>query len=248
MLKSTFTVLVFLGILSLLSGCSNSDDAQLCDSSLAVTLPNNICLVLEHEQLAETHREIIENKIRSGINTITSLMPIDNLSIRIIENPQLVIAEIGIGGYNPDEQEVILAIDANFNDLDNTLEENLIAQLAHEIHHAKRRRFVGYGNTLLQAAVSEGLADHFSIEVAGIDPPPWAVAITGDELQNWIDSASNSWSQPYNHSAWFVGTDPNIPRWTGYSIGFHLVKNYLFSYPERSPSNLYDEPASSFEL
>lgn len=247
MCKNSLIALIILGILILKSGCSTSDDDQLCDTLSIVSSTDNICLVIEHNGLSNAHIDIIENKVSSGISAINSLMPINDLRVRIVENPQLVIPGIGIGGYNPDEQEVILAIDANFNDLDATLEENLIPQLAHEIHHAKRRRSVGYGNTLLQAVVSEGLADHFSIELTGVTPPPWTIALTNDELQNWIETASNSWNQSYNHSAWFLGADPNIPRWTGYSIGFEIVKNYLLSNPDRLPSNLHNESASSFE-
>ena len=247
MSQNSLIALIFLGISILNSGCSKSDDDKPCDTLPIISSTNNICLTIEHTRLSNAHRDIIESKVSSGLSSINSLIPINDLRISIVDNPQLVIPEIGIGGYNPDEHEVILAIDVNFSNLDSTLEENLIAILAHEIHHAKRRRSVGYGNTLLQAVVSEGLADHFSIELTGIEPPPWSIALTNDELQNWIDAAGNSWSQPYNHGAWFLGTDPNIPRWTGYSIGFELVKNYLLNNPGRLPSNLHNEQASSFE-
>ncbi len=203
---------------------------------------------MEHGKLNASQVELIEQMIKSGIDVILNLMPVDDIKIRIVDNPALVIPEIGMGGYNPNPNEVILSVNADFVDLENTLEQHFIPQLAHEIHHAKRRRSVGYGNTLLQAVVSEGLADHFSIEVSAIAPPPWSVALSGDELQNWINEAGNSWNQqPYNHSAWFVGTSPDIPRWAGYSIGFELVKNFLSDNPNRSPSDLHNEPASSFE-
>ena len=247
MFRKPLIAFLILGTLSFKFGCSKSEDNQICDSLSMLLSANNICLTFEHNGLTNKQKNKIEAKISTGITNIDNLMSIDNLSIRIVDNPQLVISEIGIGGYNPNTQEVILAIDANFNDLDRTLEENLIPQLAHEVHHAKRRRSVGYGNTLLQAAVSEGLADHFSIEVTGINPPPWAVALTGTELQSWVDTASNTWNESsYDHNAWFLGTDQNIPKWAGYSIGFELVKNYLTDNPDKTPSNLHNEPANSF--
>ena len=182
-----------------------------------------------------------------GIADITHLMPINNLQIRVVNNPNYVIPEIGMGGFNPNPNEVILSINAGYPDLDNVLETYLIPLLAHEVHHAKRRRSVGYGNTLLQAIVSEGLADHFSMEVSGIDPPPWSIALTDKQLQEWIEEASKSWHQSYNHRDWFGGANPNIPRWTGYSIGFYLVSNYLAKNPNKSASELHNEPARSFE-
>ncbi len=239
-------VSILFGVMIVCAGCSKSNDFQACGSTAVISFADNVCLSVEHDQLSDLHRDLIEEKATSGLKSIKSLMPVNDLKIRIVNDPFLVIPEIGMGGYNPDPNEVILSIKADFPELDNTLELHFIAQLAHEIHHAKRRRSVGYGNTLIQAVVSEGLADHFSIEVSGISPPPWSVALSGDVLQNWIDEASNSWNQPYNHSDWFVGTNPDIPRWTGYSIGFELVRNYLSENPDRMPSNLHNEPASSF--
>ncbi len=246
MVYNPLSVSILLGLSVLFSGCSKSDEAQPCDALIG-SAEDNICLSLEHDRLTEAQNKLIVNEVRQGIAAIKSLMPINDLRIRIVDDPQGVIPEIGMGGYNPNAQELILYVDADYNDLEEALQEHLIPQLAHEVHHAKRRRSVGYGNTLLQAAVSEGLADHFSMEVSGISPPPWSVALTGEELEAWTVTARKSWYQTYNHRAWFLGTDPNIPRWTGYSIGFELVRNYLSSHPDRSPSDLHDEPASSFD-
>lgn len=231
MYRNGIIVLISLWVINVFSSCSNSDDFQPCDSSSLISKADNICLSFEHSQLSDLFRELIEKESTIGIGTISSLMPINDLQIRIVDDPLLVIPEIGMGGYNPNQHEVILSINADFPDLDNSLAQHFIPLLAHEIHHAKRRRSVSYGNTLLQAVVSEGLADHFSIEVSRIIPPPWSIALSGSELQSWIDKASNSWNQPYNHSDWFFGTSPDIPRWAGYSIGFELVKNYLSDNP-----------------
>ncbi len=234
-------------ILLLASNCSKSEETQPCDSASTILSDDGVCLKMEHTGLLKEHQDQIEAIIAAGVAAIDELMPIDQLQIRVVENTNLVIPEIGMGGYNPLTEEVIIANDASYPDLEKALDENLLAILAHEVHHAKRRRSVGYGNTLFQAAVSEGLADHFSMEVAGVAAPLWAVALTGVELQQWTEKASQSWNQPtYDHFAWFVGADPNIPRWAGYSIGFDLVKSYLSENPHKLPSRLHDEPASSF--
>lgn len=246
MKENIYINLILWGLIMLNSGCSKSDDFQSCDSSSIVSSSDNICLAVEHGELSNSQQALIEAKVISGLKSISQLMSINDLRIRIVENQQLVIPEIGIGGFNPDAHEVIVAINTDYQDLESTLEKNFISILAHEIHHAKRRRSVGYGKTLLEGMISEGLADHFSIEVTGIQPPPWSLALGNSELQNWIETASNSWNESYNHAAWFLGADPNIPKWTGYSIGFELVKNYLVRNPDRLPSNLHDEPAISF--
>lgn len=95
--------------------------------------------------------------------------------------------------------------------------------------------------------ISEGLADHFSIEVYGIDPPIWSLALTGTDLEEWMDTASQTWlNTPYDHAAWFLGTSSSVPRWAGYAIGYKIVKDYLEANPGVKPSDLFGEPALSF--
>ncbi len=234
-------------LLFLLIGCEKSDEASPC-ASYPVIHNENICLSVEHDKLTEEEVEMLEASTLAAVIRIDRVLSIDDLVIRFVENAQLVIPEIGIGGFNPNESEVIIALDVKVNDLETTLVAELLPMLAHEIHHAMRRRIVGYGSTLLQAAVSEGLADHFSIEITGMNPPLWSRAIAGADLNQWIRTASTDWNdRSYSHDAWFRGTDPNIPRWAGYSIGFKLVQDYLLNNPQRLPSNLVGEPASSFE-
>jgi uncharacterized protein YjaZ len=91
------------------------------------------------------------------------------------------------------------------------------------------------------------LSDHFNIELTGIAPPAWTIALINEELKNWIEATSNSWDQSYNHSAWFLGTDSIIPKWAGYSIGFELAQRYLLSSSDRLPSILHNKPASNFK-
>lgn len=246
-MKKLLFLSIALTICLLCSTCTKPEEIQSCEASYTLLAENRICMEIEHADLSVEQISSIEEIMTRGITSIHALMPIDSLLVRIVDNPSMIIPEIGIGGFNPDEQEVIIAIDVGFNAIDQSLEEELIPMLAHEIHHAKRRRSVGYGHTLLEASVSEGLADHFSIEVTGIEPPLWSVALAEAELQAWTDTASTTWNQPgYDHYAWFFGTDQRIPRWAGYSIGFELVNRYVSTHPTARASLLHNEPANSF--
>lgn len=243
MLKRFFVLLLAACPLCLHS-CSSSEELSGCNP---VAGRSDICLVFDNDPALSEHKTLIQEIVTDAFEAINAKMPIDNLTIEIVANPRQAIPEIGLGGFNPSTDKVIISIDPDFANLAASLKKELGAQLAHEIHHAKRRRSVGYGNTLLQALVSEGLADHFSIEVFGIDPPLWSVALTEEEVQQWIEMAMQSWNETgYDHSKWFFGTTTEVPRWAGYSIGYGLVKNYLEENPNRKPSNLHNEPASSF--
>jgi uncharacterized protein YjaZ len=247
LLRKLVQAFIFMGMLHLHNGCSDDGGTQACGSASALVYGNAVCLSFENARLSAAQKKTIEEKTIEGLQEINKRLPVDNLQIRIVDDANLVIPEIGMGGFNPNPNEVLISIDASYESIKTSLGVNFIPQLAHEIHHAKRRRSVGYGNTLFQAVVSEGLADHFSIEIAGINPPPWSLALQNDDLPAWIETAGMSWDEPsYDHDAWFVGTDPEIPRWAGYAIGFELVKNYLSQHPGALASTLWDEPATSF--
>ena len=248
MLRRLLWASILLVFLFAQCGCTQDDGSRACGHESALVSGNAVCLSLEHTGLSEAQKGKIREMVVTALGEINKVLPIDNLQIRILDNSNLVIPEIGMGGFNPNPNEVIIAIDAAYESIDSSLEVNLIPQLAHEIHHAKRRRSVGYGNTLLEAMVSEGLADHFSIELVGIDPPPWSVALQNQALQEWTQKASISWNEPsYDHDSWFYGTGTNIPRWAGYAIGFELVRIYLSEHPGIHPSALWDAPATAFQ-
>ena len=97
MFKRIFFDLILLGLVALAFGCSKSDDFQACDASSSIHLDDNICLSFEHGQLSQTQRQLIENLTISGIALITNLMPINDLHIRIVNNPNLVIPKLAWG-------------------------------------------------------------------------------------------------------------------------------------------------------
>lgn len=225
--------------------CSSSESQDFCDEEI---LPGAaVCLDFDNDERLVEYEQSIELAIREILPKINMLLPIKNIQIRVSVNPSGTIPELGIGGFNPNSAEVQLWIDPDFANLQESISKDLGPMLAHELHHAIRRKSVGYGSTLLEAMVSEGLADHFSIEVTAYDIPPWDRALSEVELEAWINSASESWNNgSYDHDKWFYGTDPEIPRWAGYSIGFKLVGSYISSHPGSKASELHSNLAASF--
>lgn len=123
-----------------------------------------------------------------------------------------------------------------------TLERWLPATLAHEMHHSRRITVgVGYGTTLGEAMVTEGLAEAF-VDEAFPDAPvrPWGHSLKPDEhTRVWESLRANLWS-PYGsteHVRWFFG-GVGVPRWTGYTVGYRLGAGYLEAHPDKKPSQL----------
>ena len=87
----------------------------------------------------------------------------------------------------------------------------------------------GYGTTLGEALVSEGLAQCFE-EQMGCATPNYATAVRGSALKALADMArSELWADSYDHPKWFYGsrTDARFPWSGGYSLGYVIVKRWL---------------------
>lgn len=193
---------------------------------------------------------IIEKTCEEAENKITKLIQVRNVDIVILDNPFATIPEIGVGGHTYSPHIVIVSLDPLFSNLQSTLYIELFDTLAHELHHAARWQAIGYGENLLEAIVSEGLADHFAIEVTGRkDTRFWDKALTKKQAVSLIKKAETEYSNKnYNHDAWFFGSkDKTIPRWTAYTLGFQLVENYLKNNLGSKASTLYNVDATKFK-
>lgn len=235
------------GALLVVAGCSDSpsspDGPELAN---AIALEGGSSLVFQDSGQLDPYRARVEQTVRESVAVVRTLIPVDGVTIVISSGTSLVIPEIGIGG-RADDTMVRMMLNPSSPALASSLESaELFALMAHELHHVARFRTVGYGSNLLGALVSEGLADQFSIEVAGIDPPLWSTALSGETLETWSARAREEWfSDDYNHNRWFLGIG-DVPRWAGYAIGFRMTSEFLEANPSRRASDLHDEPASSF--
>jgi len=190
----------------------------------------------------------IEKNAYLAVKKIRSKIPVTGVDIVFYHNPAGVIPELGIGGYSPNANTVFISLDPNFKNFHQTIDVQVERILAHELHHCLRWRKVGYGKTLLEALITEGLADHFEIEVTGKSPQPWDRALDGNRIEKYLDLAKPEFNHKnYDHHAWFYGSKTkSIPRWTGYTLGFHLVGKYLQNNPSKRPSRLCAAAAEEF--
>jgi uncharacterized protein YjaZ len=110
----------------------------------------------------------------------------------------------------------------------------LTRTLSHEVDHSVR--FLagpGFGQTLLQQIISEGISSVFD-EAAFPGPPnPWDRAIsTGQECALWR-KATPQLDSPGLYDLWMFGGN-GVPHWTGFTIGYDIVKDYRDRHPQVS--------------
>lgn len=157
------------------------------------------------------------------------LMLLPSLDV-VVKSGTYVISEKGHSGYCPESGVVYITVDPENPAFCKNDAQSIERMFAHELHHAARWAGPGYGFTLGEAIVSEGLAGHFSLEIFGGMPEPWE-SLNLDEVQPHLLQLHENWNRTdYDHNAWFYGTS-HLPRWLGYTAGFNLVSSYLLADP-----------------
>lgn len=149
-----------------------------------------------------------------------------------------VIPDWGMRGTAPAPGVIELAL--NPARLDHAL---VVRTLVHEFHHLIRWDGPGYGRSLGEALVSEGLAGHFVLQVLGGRPDPWDATVPSSGLTRRV---IKEWSRlDYNHGEWFFGKG-DIRKWSGYGFGHKLVAEFMARHPGKDPVTLAHRKADNF--
>jgi Predicted Zn-dependent protease (DUF2268) len=241
-MRAVQTMAVQAAALAVLVGCGGGGSPSSPDPGR----PNEIRLSDPAGQLT-TQEPAIRELASSALDRVNAVLPLTGVTITVIADGGRAIGGYGLGGRTLSAAEVEIYLDPGFPNLAQLLPERLPPLVAHELHHARRFRGPGYGRTLLEAMISEGLADHFSIELMAAPVPPWSDAFPREDTDRYLDLARPEFdSGSYDHDRWFFDPSPSIPRWTGYTLGFRLVEAYQAAHGEASAAALVDTPAAAF--
>ena len=155
------------------------------------------------------------------------------------------IPGFGIAGHCFRPRCITLTFDPDDMAFAAAVERGEVARLfGHELHHALRWESVGYGATLGEALVSEGMADWFEQSLLMVDEPqPWCVPVKPEAWDGTVtDAGAMLYAIDYDHPAWFFGRG-RWPRWSGYAIGYALMRGYFAAVPDADPLTTDEIPA-----
>src|SRR3990167_8093055 len=147
--------------------------------------------------------EKLKSVAKSAVVSVKKLLPIKDVDIVFYNNPGATFDEGevgGVGGFTPNAHTMFISLNPRHPNFKNALENELFFMLAHELNHTIRWQKQVEGDTLLEAMIFEGLADHFAMEVTGRRKlTSYSDALTPEQKKTFTKKAKEVWKQPtYN--------------------------------------------------
>jgi uncharacterized protein YjaZ len=105
---------------------------------------------------------------------------------------------------------------------------------SHEVDHSVR--FLagpGYGPSLLERIISEGISSAFDTAAFPGTPDPWDRVISHSQECALWKQAQPLLGQTDLYNQWFLSGN-GIPYWTGFTIGYDIVADYHQRHPDAS--------------
>ncbi|HLG49222.1 MAG TPA: DUF2268 domain-containing putative Zn-dependent protease [Reyranella sp.] len=196
-----------------------------------------------HDSLTPWRAQIL-SEIEATRETIAALVPTPALSVELRHAPDWVIPEIGMCGFCTGAGTFKLSFDpANRQFALSLADGTLRRQVAHEVHHCLRNAGPGYGRSLGEALVSEGLAGQFVNRLYGTPPEPWEKAVAPRDAWRFLPDDRSLGLPMYDHNAWFYGTG-GYPRWLGYTLGYLLAGRWRALEPDANGERLVNATAA----
>jgi hypothetical protein len=129
-------------------------------------------------------RDAMVVELKVALPPIEARLALTDVDICFYANPTYCIPEEGMSGYATNAGLIHIVCDPDSPRLNDPERGQRVAStVAHELHHAARNQGPGYGKTLGEALVSEGLAQAFEAEMTGVTPF-YAVALALPDLSS----------------------------------------------------------------
>jgi len=116
---------------------------------------------------------------------------------------------------------------------------------SHEVDHSVRiLAGPGFGVSLLEQIISEGISSAFDTAAFPGPPDPWDRAISRSQECGLWKKAQPLLGQSGLYDDWMFGA-PGIPHWTAFTIGYDIVTDYHLRHPSVSWSAITSTSAAA---
>ena len=191
------------------------------------------------------HQAGLTAAFEQAYRTVSTITPPPRLDVLIQRLSGETIPEMGIVGHAYRSTLFAMTVDPdNPNFIGSLSDGALHRQIVHEVHHCMRMAGPGYGATLGEALVSEGLAGQFVRHLLGTEPELWECAVASEAVRAALPSRKELASMRYDHGSWFFGRGSR-PRWLGYTLGYQIVGHWLAKAGQIDAPTWVNVPAES---
>lgn len=186
----------------------------------------NIFIFDVKKDISEKNKKLLKKVVFKHAVIAAKKLDINLINIVVYPNHDLTIPKIGAGGYAPNDEWIRISIDPlrREKDIERIIKTIIPLSIYHEMNHAARWNKPGYGYTLLDAIISEGLAIVFAEENWDSFTAPWG-EYKKEEIKKYLEilnKRNRSKDNTYNHAEWFFGKSK--PSWLGYKIGSFIIR------------------------
>lgn len=226
--------------------CSGGGGSSTTPASATPTTPAKVVvgtitatIAPEALRLGEDADLDLASEMRNILERVDSLLHISApVAVSVVVNPEAAIPEVGVAASaDPASGAVTISLSAHARvPVSESLTVWLRQELADRLDVSKRiRDGFGFGTTLGEVLVSEGLADTFSVYAYPKTPPiPWDKALQPNQLHRLgaiarDDAAITDTGEVFRR--WFIGAG-NKPKWAGFTIGAAWVRHFLTTHPQ----------------
>lgn len=190
------------------------------------------------------------SELNHALQLASSHIKLSYLDINIVPNQAwLIMPEFGFGAITYSPNLLYISVDSRAC-TKKVITEEFGAMVVHELNHVARLAKLNIENwdevTFLEDAIQEGIAVLFQELLY----PKSALYINNDvmdDIDGWIGKAKKIYNKKrndYDRDGWFFGSK-TLPRWAGYTIGYHLVKKY-YNSNKITLQKLTELPAEKF--
>ena len=189
----------------------------------------------------------LSRDVTNSLDQIGRLLPGPQTDILIVDGTQ-VIPHTGVtGDTSLNTGQVMITLDTKQSPraLRQSLRLWVTQALSHEVDHSVRiQKGPGFGTTLLDEMVSEGVASAFDIQVQPTIHLPWTDALTNHQEQVMWRHARPLLNHTGLYAQWFFGGG-GVPPDTAFQIGYHIARDYLERHPKATAASLVNTPAKA---